>query len=68
MLYVPLFLGSFLGMSVTVAQPLRLLPDMGAIVAPFQRRSVAVSLALLLLFVAVATYRYLRYLLLGGEG
>ena len=68
LLYVPLFLGAFLGMSVAVTQPLRLLADMDAIVAPFQRRAVALSLVLLLIFIAAAAYHYLRYMLLGGEG
>lgn len=68
LLYAPLFLGAFLGMSVIVAEPLRSLEGLGEVVPRFQKRAVVSCLALLLVFVGVATYPYLRYLILGGEG
>jgi hypothetical protein len=68
LLYVPLFVGAFLGMSVVIAEPLRSLEGLERIVPRFQKRAVALSLVLLLLFVATASYPYLRYILLGGEG
>jgi hypothetical protein len=67
LLYLPLFVGAFLGMSVVVAEPLASLEGLGEVVPRFQKRAVALSLAFLLLFVATASYPYFRYMLLGGE-
>lgn len=68
LLYLLLFGGAFLGMSVVVAEPLRSLEGLGGVVPRFQKRAVALSLAFLLLFVATASYPYFRYMLLGGAG
>ena len=67
-MYGFLFVGAHFGMSVAVTEPLRLVPGLEEVTARFQRRAVSVSLVLLLLFVAVSSYHYLRYLLIGGQG
>lgn len=68
LLYVPLFVGAFLGMSVVIVEPLRTLEGLETVVPFFQKRAVVLSLVLLLLFSVAASYPYLRYILLGGEG
>jgi len=68
LLYLPLFGGAFLGMSVVIAEPLRSLEGLGEVVPRFQKRAVVLCLVLLLIFAAAASYPYLRYILLGGEG
>lgn len=67
-IYVFLFVGAFLGMSVVVAEPLRSLEGLEEIVLRFQKRAVVLSLVLLLFLVATVSYPYLRYILRGGEG
>jgi len=67
LLYGPLFVAAFLGMSVVVVEPLRSLEGLGEVVPAFQKRAVALSLILLLIFAVAASWPYLRYILLGGE-
>lgn len=67
-IYLPLFAGAFLGMSLAVVEPLRRMPDMIKEIDIFQKKALYFSLLLLVTFVALASYHYLKYIFLGGEG
>ena len=67
-IYLFLFAGAFLGMSVVVVEPLRLLRKEDVEVAGFQQKALYLSLVLLVVFIALSSYHYLKYMFLGGEG
>jgi len=67
-IYVALFAGAFFGMSVVVVEPLRLKNGSGIEVSGFQQKALYLSLMLLVIFIALSSYHYLRYIFLGGEG
>ncbi len=67
-IYLALFAGAFLGMSVVVVEPLRLLKGMEVEVSGFQQKALYLSLILLVIFIALSSYHYFRYIFLGGEG
>lgn len=67
-IYVALFTGAFFGMSVAVVEPLRLMWGGQIETAGFQRKALYLSLLMLVIFIALSSYHYLRYLFLGGEG
>ena len=66
-MYGVLFIGAHLGMSVVMTEPLRLVEGLEDVVANFQKKAVSISLLLLLLFVGISSYHYLRYLFVGGQ-
>lgn len=67
-LYGTLFLGTFLGVSVSCVEPLRTFNDLEGSVKRFQRAAVRFSLFFLTLFALLSSYHYLRYIIVGGEG
>ena len=67
-IYGTLILGAFLGISAAVVEPCKRGVGLEAVVGSYQRRAVLVSLGLLLLFAALTSYHYLKYMILGGEG
>jgi len=68
-IYLALFIGAFMGMSIVMVEPFRMHRDMvEKTVAGYQRIALRISLAMLLLFTALSSYHYIRYLILGGEG
>lgn len=66
-IYGTLLPAAFYGLSGPLAGLFRSLPGLAAPVAAFQRRALAASLVLLLLFTLFSSFHYLRYLLMGGE-
>lgn len=67
-IYSSLFLGAFLGMCVIVVEPLRSFKRLKTIVAHFQKSAIKISLLLLIVFTCLASFHYLKYMLMGGEG
>lgn len=67
-IYLALFSGAFMGMSVVVVEPLRLLREEEIDVAGFQQKALYMSLVLLCIFIVLSSYHYLKYMFLGGEG
>ncbi|MCL7486580.1 MAG: hypothetical protein M8357_00200 [Desulfobulbaceae bacterium] len=67
-IYLTLFAGAFLGMSMVVVEPLRRLQGMEKDVSGYQRKALYISLLLLALFIVLASYHYVKYMYLGGEG
>lgn len=67
-IYLALFAGAFLGMSIVVVEPLRLMQGLEKDVSGFQRKACYLSMLLLVLFSVLVSYHYLRYVFLGGEG
>lgn len=67
-IYLTLFSGAFLGMSVIVVEPLRLMQGLKENVSRFQQRAGYLSLILLVIFTVLSSYHYLRYVFIGGEG
>jgi hypothetical protein len=66
-LYGTLLSGAFFGMAGAAVAPFRSRPGLAAAVAGFQRTAIGLSLLLLAFFVALSSYHYLLYRLLGGE-
>lgn len=66
-LYIPLLLGAFYGFNVPLATLLSRHPHLVAAATVHRRQALAASLLLLVLFVAMASYHYLRYTVGGGE-
>ncbi len=67
-LYLTLFLGAFMGMSVVAVEPLRLMQGLENDVSGYQQKAHSLSLVLLFIFVLLSSYDYLRYMFFGGEG
>jgi hypothetical protein len=68
LLYAALFAGAFFGMSVVVVEPLRMMRGGAIEAAGFQRKALYLSLIMLVIFIALSSYPYLKYMVLGGEG
>lgn len=66
-IYLVLFSATFLGSGCGVAQAVRNVGNLAAVVVNFQSRALPVSLLLLVLFLLITAYAPLRYLLAGGE-
>ena len=66
-IYGTLLPAAFYGLAAPLAGLFRSQPGLAAPVAIFQRRALAASLILLLLFTIFSSYHYLRYLIMGGE-
>ncbi len=66
-IYGTLLPAAFCGLAAPLSGLFRSQPGLAAPVAAFQRRALAASLLLLLLFTLFSSYHYLRYLLGGGE-
>ncbi|MDA8165161.1 MAG: hypothetical protein M0017_09050 [Desulfobacteraceae bacterium] len=66
-LYATLLLGSFFGMAGALVGPFRGRPGLAPAVERFQKMAVWSSLLLLAIFVAISSYHYLLYRILGGE-
>ncbi len=67
-IYVALFAGAFFGMSVVCVEPLFSFAGLKENVRKFQQAAIKISLFFLVVFVLLSSYRYLRYLIVGGEG
>jgi len=67
-LYGVLLPAAFFGGSVALAGLLASRPGMAGVVGAYQRMAVKISFVLLLFFIALSLFPYLRYLLSGGEG
>jgi len=67
-IYSSLFVGTFFGMNVLVVYPLRNMNGLNEVVLRFQKSAVIVSLVMVNVFTALASYHYLKYLIIGGEG
>jgi hypothetical protein len=61
-IYLALFAGAFLGMSMAVVEPLRRLQGMEKDVSGYQRKALYLSLLLLALFIVLASYHYVKYM------
>lgn len=66
-LYGSLLMASFFGINTAAVEPFKRKNDLADIVAGYQRFSVKISLTLLLIFAALASYHILLYRLTGGE-
>lgn len=67
-IYAFLFTAAFFGMNAFVVYLLRNWEGLSEIVPRFQKSAVIISVLLLVLFAALVSYHYLRYLIIGGEG
>jgi len=67
-IYLALFAGAFLGMSVIVVEPLRILRGLEREVSGFQQKALYWSLVLLAIFTVLSSFHYVKYMFLGGEG
>ena len=67
LLYGTLIPATFFGVTPSLTEPFRKRPGLAQPVAAYQKAAVKTSLLLLALFTALASFHYLRYLLLGGE-
>ncbi len=68
LLYGTLIPATFFGVTPALIEPFRNRPGLGRPVASYRKSATTVSLLLLAIFTALASYHVLRYLLLGGEG
>ena len=66
-IYGSLLLAAFYGLTVWPVGRLASREGLAGVVVAYQRRAIKCSLLFLLLFVALASFHWLRYLLLGGE-
>jgi len=67
-IYSSLFVGTFFGMNALIVYPLRNMNGLNEVVLRFQKSAVIVSLVMVSVFTALASYHYLKYLIIGGEG
>ncbi|GAB4337751.1 MAG: hypothetical protein Kow0089_09200 [Desulfobulbaceae bacterium] len=66
-IYLTLFAGSFLGMSVIVVEPVRRIAGLAGEVDRYRKTAILFSLVLLILHVAFSSYHFIRYTFLGGQ-
>ncbi len=68
LIYIPLFLSAFCGITPMLIEPCKRKKAIGVTVANVQKKMVFISLVALVLYLATSSYHYLLYMLLGGEG
>ncbi|MDZ7640913.1 MAG: hypothetical protein U5J62_02630 [Desulfurivibrio sp.] len=66
-IYIPLLLGAFYGFNVPLASLFSRHPHLAESATAHRRHALAASLLLLILFTAIASYHYLRYMIGGGQ-
>jgi hypothetical protein len=66
-LYGPLLLAAFFGIAGAAVAPFQRRPGLERIIPGFQKTAVKLSLLLLVIFVALSSYHYLLYRIMGGE-
>ena len=67
-IYLTLFAGAFLGMSIVIIEPLRLFRAQEIDVSGYQQKALYISLVLIVFFTALSSFHYVKYMCLGGEG
>ncbi len=68
LIYLPLFLAVFCGVTPMLIQPCQAKASLSATVANLQQKLVAVSVAALAVHIALSSYHYILYMVMGGEG